>query len=179
MDYDFGDILDARNAPDGHFIVVVGQVSRKDKITKEDIEEIMYYKVTSHVYAVFKTILLYFNHCLAKKDPSFLKFYGKERDSGVIAPYGLLCQAVFLDRDTYYPACFETESMIVINCDPRLMDKKALETLKKDGKILLKDKLTKYDAVNLMNTIRHSKEVSEERIQKVGACFNKVKTTLK
>ena len=80
MDYDFGDILDARNATSiGHFILVVGQITRKDKITKLEVTEVMYYIITSRVYAVFKNILVYFNDCLSRGDKNFLKHYGKEK----------------------------------------------------------------------------------------------------
>ncbi len=180
MTYDFGDIIDARNVPDiGHFIVVVGEIKRKDKISGETVEEIMYYKITSHVYAVFKSILAYYNNCLSRKDVYFLRFYSKEKDNFLITPYGLLSQAVFLDRDTYYSTCLDTESMVVINCEPKLYDKKVFKVLKKDGKIIIRNKLTKFDAINLMNAIRHSKDTSKDKRLKVGSCFSKVIDTFK
>jgi hypothetical protein len=180
MQYKFGDIIDARKVSGlKHFLVVVGEITRIDKITGEDITEVMFYKVTSHVYAVFKTILAYFNYCLLKRDPIFLKFYSKEKDNTVIVPYGSLCQAVFLDRDTHYKSCLDVESMVIINSDPQLIDKKVIENLTKVGKIIPKNhKLTKFDAINLMNTIRYSRDVSPERQGKVSTCFNDIKSEL-
>lgn len=180
MTYDFGDIIDARTVPKiEHFIVVLGEISRKDKITDADITEVMYYKITSHVYAVFKSILAYFNHCLSRKDKHFIKFYPKEKDNLAIPQWGLLCQAVFLDRDRYYSTCLDVESMVVASHDPNIIDKKAIETLRKDGKISFRTKLTKFDAVNLMNVIKHSDGVSPERRGIISNCFLEVSTKLK
>jgi len=180
MDYDFGDILDARNAPSiGHFILVVGQITRKDKVTKLDITEVMYYIITSRVYAVFKNILVYFNDCLSRKDKNFLKHYGKEKDKATISAHGQLSQAIFLDKETNYNACLDVESMVVINSDPLLIDKTALETLKADGKIIYKNKLVKLDAKHLIETIKCSNDVSSSRKEKISACLNKIKASLR
>ncbi len=44
MDYEFGDILDARNAPQlEHFILVMGESQKQGK------SEVMYYIITSRV----------------------------------------------------------------------------------------------------------------------------------
>jgi hypothetical protein len=174
MDYDFGDILDARNASGiDHFILVVGEVTKKGQT------EVMYYIITSRVYAVFKSILAYFNDCLTRKDTHFLKHYGKEKTKLRISAHGLLSQAIFLDKETNYNTCLEVESMVVINRDPELIDKTALETLKADGKIIYKNKLVKLDALNLIQTIKYSNEVSPDRKNKISACFNKIKATLR
>lgn len=179
MDYDFGDILDARNAPIGHFIVVVGQVSRKDKITKEDRTEVMYYIITSRVYAVFKDILAFFNDCLSRKDKHFLKHFNKESKKTSITPHGLLSQALFLDKETNYNTCLDLESMVVINSDPELMDKTALESLKSDGKVIYRNKLAKLDTLSLVQIVKHSNDVSIDRKNKISACFNKIKPSLR
>lgn len=173
MDYDFGDILDARNAPDGHFIIIVGEATKKGKT------EVMYYFITSRVYAVFKDILTFFNDCLSRKDAHFLKHFNKEKTKTTITSYGLLSQAVFLDKQTNYDTCLDVESMIVVNSDPKLIDKPALESLRNDGKVLYKNKLSKVDALNLIQIIKHSDEVSAYRINKISACFNRIKSTLR
>lgn len=173
MDYDFGDILDARNAPDGHFIVVVGEVTKQGKT------EVMYYIITSRVYAVFKDILTFFNDCLSRSDKYFLKHFNKEKAKNVITAHGLLSQAVFLDKQTNYNACLDVESMVVINRDPKLMDKTAMESLRTDGKVVIKSKLAKLDALNLIQVINHSNDVSPDRQNKISACFNKIKSTLR
>ncbi len=180
MDYDFGDVIDAREvAGIDHFIVIIGEINKKDKITKKESIEVMYYKINSHVYAVFKTIAAYFSDCLRRKDKHFLKFYSKEKGNDAINLYGPLCQAVFLDRETNYSTCLDTESMIVINCDPKIFDKNAFEALRMDKKILYRDKLKRIDAFNLINTIKHSDEVSPYRMIMVATCFNRVKSTFK
>lgn len=173
MDYDFGDILDARNAPDGHFIIVVGEVIKKGQT------EVMYYIVTSRVYAVFKDILDFFNNCIQRNDKYFLKHFSKEKAKTAINPHGSLSQAIFLDKHTNYDTCFEVESMIVVNSDPKLMDKTALETLRTDGRVLYKNKLTKVDALNLREVIKHSNDVSPDRKTKILTAFNKVKSSLR
>lgn len=73
MDYEFGDILDARKAPKPleHFLIILGETRKS---------EVMYYIVTSRVYAVFKDLLSYFNDCLSRKDRNFLKYFNKEKD---------------------------------------------------------------------------------------------------
>ena len=169
MNYDFGDILDARSAPDKHFIVVVGESQRKGET------EVMYYIVTSRVYAVFKDILTFFNYCLSRKDANFLKYFSKEKNKKIIASHGLLSQAVFLDKQTNYDTCFDVESMVVVKSDPKLIDKTALESLRNDKKVLYKSKLAKVDALNFIQVIKHSNEVSTDRKNKVSACFNKIK----
>jgi len=179
MDYDFGDILDARNAPVGHFIVVVGQVSRKDKITKEEKNEIMYYIITSRVYAVFKDILAFFNDCLSRKDKHFIKHFSKESKKTSITPHGLLSQTLFLDKETNYNTCLDLESMVVVKSDPELMDKTALESLKSDGKVIYRNKLAKLDAFSLIQIIKYSNDVSVDRKNKIFTCFNKIKHSLK
>ncbi|OGG41933.1 hypothetical protein A2837_01865 [Candidatus Kaiserbacteria bacterium RIFCSPHIGHO2_01_FULL_46_22] len=173
MDYDFGDILDARNAPDGHFIVVVGEA------TKQGQTEVMYYIITSRVYAVFKDILAFFNDCLSRGDKDFLKHFSKEKAKTAISAHGLLSQAVFLDKQTNYDTCLDVESMIVVNSDPKLIDKTALESLRGDGKVIYRNKLAKIDALNLIQIIKHSNEVSPDRKNKMSASFNKIKSTLR
>lgn len=180
MNYDFGDILDARNAPNvKHFILVVGEVTKKDRFTKEDVSEVMYYIITSRVYTVFKNILSYFNDCISRGDVHFLRHYSKEKAKQQISAHGSLSQAVFLDKETNYKACLDVESMVVINSDPQLIDKNALNSLKTDSKILYRDKLAKLDAINLIHNIKHSKEVSPDRKTKICTCFNKIKATLR
>lgn len=175
MNYDFGDILDARNASGiDHFILVVGEWSKKGQS-----DEVMYYLITSRVYAVFKSILSYFNDCLSRNDRNFLKFYGKEKTKTVISAHGLLSQAVFLDKETNYNACLDVESMVVINSDPMIIDKLALETLRTDGKVVCRNRLTKVDALNLIQVIKHSNDVSADRKIKTATCFNRIKSTLR
>lgn len=173
MDYDFGDILDARTAPGvGHFMLVVGEVSKSGKT------EVMYYVITSRVYAVFKSILSYFNDCLSRNDTHFLHHFAKEKGKSSITPHGLLSQAVFLDRDTNYAACLDVESMVVIKSDPSLIDKPALEALRTSRQVIYKNKLTKLDAINLIQTIKCSNNVSPDRKNKVAYSFNRISAAL-
>ena len=159
MDYEFGDILDARNVPSiKHFILTVGEVSKKG-----EADTVMYYIITSRVYTVFSGILEYYNDCLRRKDGNFFKFYGKEKNKPKITPHGLLTQAVFLDKHTHYDACLDVESMIVLNSDPLLIDKTVLETFRADGKLVVKSRLAKIDAINIAHNVKYSNEVSPDR----------------
>ena len=167
MDYGFGDIIDARKSPDGHFVVVVGEV------TEDGQTKVMYYLITSRVYAVFKDILDFFNDCLRRGDKPFFKKFSKEKDKEVINSYGSLCQAVFLDKYTNYDSCLDVDSMIVANSDPGLMDKGALESLRGDGKWNLKTKLVSLDALNLREIIKQSDNISPHRKNKIFTAFNK------
>ncbi len=180
MDYDFGDIVDARNASGiEHFILIVGEVTRKDRLTREDRVEVMYYIITSRVYAVFKNILDYFNECLTRRDIHFLRHFSKEKSKNVISPHGLLSQAVFLDKETNYTTCLDVESMVVVNSDPLLIDKTVMDRLKADNKIIFRNRLVRLDALNLIQIIKHSNQVSIDRKNKISSCFNKIRTTLK
>lgn len=174
MDYDYGDILDARNAPGiEHFILVVGETSKKGKT------EVMYFLITSRVYAVFKSIIAYFNDCLSRGDRNFLRFFNKEKGKAAITPHGLLYQAVFLDKDAHYPTCLDVDSMVVVNSDPDLIDKTALETLRNNGTVVYKNKLAKFDALKLRAVISLSGDVSPDRKNKIGQSFNLIKSTLR
>jgi len=177
MDYEFGDILDARNVPEiKHFILVVGEIDDKGK------KKIMYYIISSRVYAVFSSVIEYFNDCMRRKDKEFFKFFGKEKEKAekgiAIKAKGLISQTIFLDKDTNYSSCLDTESMIVINNNPQYTDKDVIEKLKTDGKIFYKTKLTKRDAFHLFLTIRYSKDVSEFRRGEIYKSFEKIKSSL-
>ncbi|MFA5232150.1 MAG: hypothetical protein WC410_00485 [Candidatus Paceibacterota bacterium] len=174
MDYSFGDILDGRSTPGiDHFILVVGELSIKNKPI------VMYYKITSRVYAVFKDILKFFNDCISRGDAKFLRCFSKEKNKEIIVPHGPLCQAVFLDRDSDYPLVLDLDSMVVLNQDPELIDKEALETLKKDGKITYRIRLTKSDTFNLINSIKFSNTyMSPDKINKISHSFNQIKNSL-
>jgi len=174
MDYDFGDIFDAREAPGiGHFIVIVGENTKQDKT------EVMYYVVTSRVYAVFTNILAYFNECLQSKDKRFLKHFSKEKGKPRISPHGKLAQAIFLDKETNYDSCLDVDSMVVVNRDPQKSDKTALAKLREDKLVVCKGKLHKIDALHLREVIKNSDDVSSFIRDKILAAFNKSNSTLK
>ena len=168
MIYDFGEIFDARKSPDGHFVVVVGEV------TENGQTKVMYYLITSRVYAVFKDILDFFNDCIRKGDQHFFRKFNKEKKKEIINPHGSLCQAVFLDKYTNYDTCLDVDSMIVVNRDPELMDETVFKSFERDGKWHLKTKLEKLDALNLKEMIKHSDNISPDKKNKIFAAFNKV-----
>ncbi len=167
MNYDFGDIIDARKAPKPleHFLVILGE-TRKN--------EVMYYKVTSRVYAVFKDIISFFDDCISRKDKNFLKYFNKEKNKQSITPHGKLVDALFLDKYNCYNLCFDVDSMIVLNSDPDLIDKQALEILRSDQKVCYKDKLSEIDLYKLIGIIRHSPNISPDKLTQIGTSFNKV-----
>jgi len=167
MDYEFGDILDARKAPGQleHFLIILGE-TRKN--------EVMYYIVTSRVYAVFKDLLLYFNDCITRKDKNFFKYFSKEKDKQVITSHGNLIDALFLDKHSCYGLCFDVDSMIVLKSDPLLIDKSVLETLRTNKKVLHKDKLSDIDLYKLIGLVKHSPNISPDKANQISASFNKV-----
>ena len=167
MDYEFGDILDARKAPNPleHFLIILGE-TRKD--------EVMYYLVTSRVYSVFKDLLLFFNDCITRKDSNFFKYFSKEKNKSLIISHGNLIDALFLDKHSCYGPCFDVDSMIVLNSDPSLIDKTSLETLRKDNKVFYKDKLLDIDLHKLISIVKHSPNISPDKINQISASFNKV-----
>ena len=168
MDYDFGDILDARKAskPLGHFLVILGETKKN---------EVMYYIVTSRVYTVFKDLLSFFNDCIIREDKNFFKYFGKEKDksSGIIS-HGNLIDALFLDKHSCYGLCFDIDSMIVLNSEPLLIDKEALETLRTDQKVFHKDKLSDVDLYKLISMVKHSPHISPDKVYQTSASFNQV-----
>lgn len=168
MDYDFGDILDARKAPNplGHFLLVLGETRKR--------EEVMYYIITSRVYAVFKDVLSFFNDCIQRKDKNFFKYFKKEKEKELINPHGKLVDTIFLDKYNCYDFCLDVDSMIVLNSDPRLIDKKALETLRNDGKVCHKNRLTEMDMYKLITIIKHSPNVSIDKCNQINANFNRI-----
>ena len=169
MDYQFGDILDARQAPGsgfGHFILVVGETRRSG--------EVMYYVITSRVYTVFKDILIYFNDCLRRGDKEFLKVFNKEKAKQTITAHGRLSDAMFFDRDTNYASCLDVDSMVVINSDPLLIDKQALERMRIDRKVLIKNRLAKLDLLNLIHLVRNSNDISQDKKSQIGYNYNQL-----
>ena len=167
MDYEFGDILDAREAPKPleHFLVILGETKKN---------EVMYYIVTSRVYAVFKDIISFFDDCISRKDKNFFKYFRKEKDKQAIISHGHLIDALFLDKHNCYNLCFDVDSMIVLNSDPYLMDKEALENLRKDKKICYKDKLSEVDLYKLISMVKHSPNISSDKVNQISASFNKI-----
>jgi len=166
MNYDFGDIIDARKAPKPleHFLVILGE-TRKN--------EVMYYIVTSRVYAVFKDIISFFDDCISRKDKNFFKHFGKEKGKQSISSHGNLLDALFLDKRNCYDLCLDVDSMIVLNSDPNLIDKEALESLKKDQKVFHKDKLSRMDLYKLISIVRCSPNISPDKFNQINASFNK------
>lgn len=167
MNYEFGDILDARKTPAlEHFLVILGE-TRKN--------EVMYYIITSRVYTVFKDILSFFDNCIIRKDKNFFRYFKKEKNKQSIIPHGNLIDALFLDKYNCYNLCLDVDSMIVLNSDPHLMDKKALENLRNDQKVCHKDKLSEIDFHKLINMVRYSSNISPDKINQISANFNRVK----
>jgi len=167
MDYEFGDILDARKAPKPleHFLIILGETRKS---------EVMYYIITSRVYAVFKDLLSYFNDCLSRRDKNFLKYFNKEKDKTAITPHGNLIDALFLDKHNCYRPSLDVDSMIVLNSDPLLIDKGALETLRTDKKVFHRDKLSEIDLYKLISLVKHSPNISPDKTNQISASFNKV-----
>ncbi len=64
--------------------------------------------------------------------------------------------------------------MIVLNSDPKLIDKEALENLINDQKVCFKDKLSEMDLHKLIGIIRHSPNISPDKFNQISASFNKV-----
>ncbi|MFA6376191.1 MAG: hypothetical protein WCX69_02190 [Candidatus Paceibacterota bacterium] len=176
MDYEFGDIIDCRNAPSisdgGHFVLILGVLK------KGNTEKILYYSITSRVYAVFNKILDFFNDCLSRKDARFLHFFNKEKNKAAINPHGRLFDAFFLDKKTNYNLCLDEDSMIVINKDPNIEDITTFEQLKKEGLIGNVSRLSNEDVFRLYTNIKTTGNISPRYLASIGNNFNLVKKRL-
>jgi len=165
MDYEFGDIIDARkHRPIGHFFLVLGET---------DKHKVMYYRIFSRVYTVFPDILDFFNDCIAKNYKRFFNFFSKEKNKEKLVSIGNLSDTFFLDKYNNYNLCLEVDSMIVIKKDPDLEDKEVLDRLYKGKKIIHKNRLSKGDMFKLNIFLKHSINVSPYIMNNVGKNFNK------
>lgn len=164
MNYEFGDIFDCRDYPSiKHFILVLG-VNKKD--------EIMYYRITSKVYKVFKNILDFFNDCIERKYRRFFNFFGKEKNREKICLTGNLCDAFFLDQNTNYCGYLDVDSMILINSEPELMERSVLDNLHKDKFAKYCARLCNDDSEKIIHYIRLSKHISVQNKNEIGRNYN-------
>ena len=167
MDPEIGDIVDCRTAPSlEHFIIILGTRKKRGK------EEVMYYIVTSRVYAVFKDILDFFNDCIDKNYQRFFHKFSKEKGKPRITPHGKLRDAFFFDHEMDYSGCLETDSMIVMNADPYLMDREAFDELHKNKMAKYKGMLTNADLVRLVEMVKFSDNIAKESRDRICENYN-------
>lgn len=173
MDYEFGDIFDARSSPLGHFVVIVGTIPA----TRTSEEKILYYVVSSRIYKVFRKILDFFNYCINKKYQPFFNHFSKERDNPQIARAGRLCTAFFLDYDEY-TGHLEEDSYLLLNNDPAEIDASVLSAQVKVKTIKYRTRLGKPDLHKLMTAIRYCDHISPNNLNKVSSAYNIFKRSL-
>ena len=163
MDYDFGDILDCRDCAIEHFILVLG-TNKKN--------EVMYYQITSRTYKVFKNILDFFNDCIDNKYGRFFKHFSKEKGKLKIHQTGRLCDAFFLDEKTNYSGHLEVDSMVLINSEPEVMDKDALDNLHSNKLVKFRTRLEYNDFEKVTQLVKLSKYISTQNKSEIGRNYN-------
>jgi hypothetical protein len=170
---EIGDIIDCRNSAIGHFTLCLGVDSWKG------LETVMYYKISSRVYAVFPDVVEFFNDCIQKKYPRFYHFFGKEKGKDAIVPHGRICDSFFLDSETDYGGCLEADSIIVINKEPVLIDIEAFKSLHKDRKVAYRSRLIDRDLIRLIEMIKHSDNIGQRMKSVICRNFNECKNMRK
>lgn len=171
MNYEFGEIFDCRKNPKlEHFIIILG-ANRNN--------EVMYFKITSRVYTVFKDILSFFNDCINKKYNRFYYHFSKEKGKEELKSHGRLTDALFLDKNSHYNMCFDVDSMIIVNSEPKLIDNKVLDEYIKNKLVLYKDSLTNIDIYKLMGIIKYSDNISADNEKQLKRNFDLKKRKIK
>jgi hypothetical protein len=170
MTPEIGDIIDCRKVPEvGHFVLSLGERAKHGK------SEIMYYIITSRVYAVFPKIVDFFNDCLSKDYKRFLVYFSKEKDKkdkGGISLHGRLRDAFFLDMESDYKGCLDTDSMIVVNESPKIADLETFKRWQANGIATYRNKLTAKDMLRFIDIIKCSTEISREDVSFVCRNYN-------
>lgn len=167
MDYDIGDILDARSDPLGHFLIVVGAIQR----TKSQGARVLFYRVSSRTYKVFRSILKFFNYCIEKNYQPFFHHFSKEKKKETIFKIGQLNTAFFLDLDDY-KGQFTEDSYILLNKDPEEVDLDALKERIKNGLITRCSRLSSPDIHKLMTAVRYNNKISKQNLEKICQSYN-------
>lgn len=173
MDYEFGDIVDARKYPNiKHFALILGETPQgKDKPAG-----VLFYIISSRVYKVFKHIISFFNDCIDENYDRFYHFFQKEKwrkpKKEKISLSGRLCDAFFLDKESNYPLHLDEDSFIMLNQNPEIIDKPVIDQLKKDNTITYTNRLCREDTHKLINLIRQSSNISPYMKTEIGRNFN-------
>lgn len=172
MEFAIGDVLDGRNDPLGHFVVVVGVVPASYKAQ----EQILYYKVSSRTYKVFKKTIAFFNHCIENNYQPFFHHFSKEKRKQRISQAGQLSDAFFLDQAAY-TGFLDEDSYLVFNNDPESIDGSVLNERVKEGVIAYRGRLSGPDIHKLSIILRHSPNVSKNSVEFVARSYNTFKKT--
>jgi hypothetical protein len=171
MSYELGDIFDARSHELEHFVLVVGEVPQGSSSPKG----ILFYRISSRTYKVFKDILSFFNDCIDEDYGRFYRFFGKEKNKRKekkhIFPAGQLCDSFFLDKDKNYPLCLDVDSVVVLNRDPEVYDEPVFERFRKSEHIIYKGKLCKADIYKFVDLVKHSQNISARRKDEIMRHF--------
>lgn len=165
MNCEFGDIIDCRKSPIEHMILIVGNTST---------DQVMYFVIFSRIYTVFDVMLSFLNDCISKQCQRVFYNFNKEKGKQQIAPYGRLSDAFFLDKKTHYNLTLDTDSMILLNQDPPLMDKAVLSGYHKNGLASHKNKLARSDIYKLISVIKHSENIGPTMKSEIGRNYNRV-----
>ncbi len=169
MAYEFGDIIDTRNAPTplGHFIIIVGETKN---------EELLFYTVTSRVYRSLQVIIDFFNDCIDRNYRRFFYSFRKEvhrvSDGTRITLKGPLAETLFLDYIKHYSSLLTSDSMVVINRNPEKLDKDVLVALRRDGKASTGGRLCASDVCRLATLLKTSQYIGLSESLLIRQSFN-------
>lgn len=167
MQFEFGDLFDARNDPLGHFFVVVGTIPQKGT----EKERVLFYRLSSKVYKVFRKILDFFNYCVSNNYPPFFHHFSKEKKKSQISQLGNLCDAFFIDQNDY-SGQLDEDSYILLNEDPEESDADALNARIQEKIIKYSTKLSAADMYKLVAAFHCCNRISRNTKKRVNIAYD-------
>jgi|GEM_PF-2405227 hypothetical protein len=172
MNPEIGDIIDCRKTPLGHFVLTLGIKTKQNKM------EVMYYMIYSRVYAVFPSIINFFNDCISSKYERFFVAFSKEKGKDKITPYGKLCDVFFLDMESHYKGCLDVDSMIVVNKNPETIDIETLNQWRSNYKVVHRSRLEGGDFIKFMEMIKLSPHINGENVAYICKNYKEYKKSI-
>jgi hypothetical protein len=172
MDYEFGDIIDAKKTYCKHFVMIFGL---------DDKERVLYEIITSKIYRAFDVLCDFFNtHCIGDKcrDSHFYHKFQNRHNKDIEIQAVNLSDVFFLDKKDY-TGYLRDDSMVIINSDPKTMDLKVLNEFKRRGLVCSASRLSKEDTDRLYIHLKTSKHISPYNLGVIGKSFNAYKRSLR
>lgn len=169
MDLLFGDVINCKNySPIGHFIVVLG-VDSKDRI--------LYKCLSSRTYRAFEKLCYFFNDCCIANKCRDRHFHHHFKDKEIIRPVRL-CNVFFIDK-LNYPKKLDEDSMIMINSDPKPLDRETFNKLRNAGVVRYSFTLNSPDIYRLYVYVKTSEHISKNSLGYIEKSFGIVRENIR
>ena len=172
MDYEFGDIIDARKTYYKHFILIFGL---------DDKDRVLFEIITSKIYRAFDVLCDFFNsYCIGNKcrgNHFYQKFQNIQNKNKEIQAVNLT-DVFFLDKKDY-TGYLSNDSMIIINKDPETIDLEVFNKFKREKLVHYASRLSKEDTDRLYMHFKTSKHISNCSLSIIGKSFNAHKKGLR